>query len=257
VRAKGGHFWTPIGGQDCVPIDSDCFFQKHASKGSPQEIPQFEAKGADWLYLDRLKSLLAAVQMGTVEFHIGGVRRDRLDRPDRLVFDLDPDETVGFAAVRTAALDLRDLLGDLGLESAAMVTGGKGVHVVVALNRRTDGTTVRDFAHTVAQSMASREPSRFTASMSKARRRGRIFIDWQRNTTGATAICPWSVRAKPGAPVAVPLAWDALGRLHSAAAFGPDAARERAEEADPLCATARGTLGAQVIARLERMIGSL
>ncbi|MEB8386753.1 DNA ligase D [Rhodobacteraceae bacterium KMM 6894] len=205
-------------------IDDACFFQKHDSGGMPDALSRIaieESDGdtADYLYATRTQSLIAAAQMGTIEFHIQGVRTDRLERPDRLVFDLDPDEGLDWADVRNAAFDVRDTLAGLGLDSGAIVTGGKGVHVWLALRRTRGWDTVRLFAKGFAHVLAARQPDRYTASMSKSKRSGRIFIDWLRNERGATAVAPYSLRARPGAPVAVPVTWEELMTLDSANSF--------------------------------------
>lgn len=205
------------------------FFQKHKGEGWPEAIRTFcDDEGEDRIFIADVEGIVAAAQMGVVEFHIGGMRRDRLDRPDRMVFDLDPDPEVGWPEVAAAARDVRDLLQAMGLPSAPLVTGGKGVHVVVPLRRRADQEEVTDFARGFAAMLAGQEPERFVATMSKAKRKGRIFVDWLRNQRGATAICPFSPRARAGAPVAVPVTWDELARLPAAASFGFAEARERA-----------------------------
>jgi bifunctional non-homologous end joining protein LigD len=212
-------------------LGGERFFQKHAGKGWPAALKTVaveESDGtADYIYVDSAAGLVGAVQMGRVEFHIWGARRDRLDRPDRLVFDLDPDEALGFAAVRDAAMLLHDRLGDLGLPSWPLLTGGKGLHVVVELARRAGWEPVARFARLMAQALSEAEPQRFVAKASMAERKGRIFIDWLRNGRGATAVAPFSVRARPGAPVAMPVGWDELPKLTAANAFGMAAARER------------------------------
>ncbi|MHA3979412.1 non-homologous end-joining DNA ligase LigD [Halovulum sp. GXIMD14794] len=157
--------------------------------------------------------------MGAVEFHVWPAHVDKLDRPDRLVFDLDPNETLAFADVREAARDLGAFLDEIGIETRPMVTGGKGVHLVTPLRRTVEWDALKGFAKAVAHAMAAREPERFVASMSKERRMGRIFIDYLRNERGATAVAPCSVRARPGAPVAVPVAWGDLATLDSANSF--------------------------------------
>lgn len=199
-------------------IDGDCFFQKHPGKGWPgalEEIAIEEKDGetADYIYATRAQALVAAAQMGAVELHIWGARTDRLERPDRMVFDLDPDEGLDWADVRGAAFDMRDRLDDLGLASVPMVTGGKGVHVCLHLRRSHDWDIVKSFARTLAHVMAEAAPDRYTATMSKEKRKGRIFIDWLRNERGQTAIAPYSLRARPGAPVAMPMTWDELKGL--------------------------------------------
>ena len=205
-------------------LKEPCFFQKHGHGAMPDAlstVPVAEKDGSlePYLYATRPQSLVAAAQMGTVEFHIWGARVDRLDRPDRLVFDLDPDEGLGWPVVRAAAVELRDRLARLGLEAGAIVTGGKGVHVWLPLRRTRDWEVVKLFARTFAQSMAEAAPDRYTATMSKAKRKGRIFIDWLRNDRGATAIAPYALRARKGAPVAVPVTWDALADLPGADVF--------------------------------------
>lgn len=149
---------------------------------------------------------------------------------------------------------MRDLLADLGLPSAPMVTGGKGIHVVVNLNRRATQETVIHFSRAVATLLATREPERFVATMSKAKRTGRIFIDWLRNQRGATAICPFSIRARPGARVAVPVGWDELEGLGSARAFGLAEAAERA--ASPLPLSRLAGISADTVRRLDRLAAS-
>ncbi|ETX27741.1 DNA ligase D [Roseivivax isoporae] len=224
-------------------IGDDCFFQKHAGKGFPaalRTVPIEEKDGGteDYMYLSGPDSVLAAVQMGTLEFHVWGARRDRLDRPDRMVFDLDPDEGLGFDAVRDAARDLRDHLARIGLPCGAMVTGGKGVHVVVPLKRQATWDTVKGFAKTFAHILAERAPERYTATMSKQKRRGRIFVDWLRNERGATAIAPYALRAREGAPVAVPVTWDELSRLDRANGFTIGDMADRLGRDDPLAEAA-------------------
>ncbi len=231
-------------------ISRSCFFQKHGGKGFPAAMTTFRDGGEDWLYLGGRAAIVSAVQMGAVEFHVQGTRRDRLDRPDRMVFDLDPDEGLGWDDVRAAAREVRALLEAVELESGVMTTGGKGLHVVASLRRTVEVETVATLACTVAEHLAERAPDRFTANVRKARRKGRVFIDWQRNTRGATAVCPWSVRARPGAPVAMPLAWDELDEVPSGSAFSVAEALARLDR-DPLAETPAGTLSARTLERLE------
>lgn len=205
-------------------IDGQCFFQKHDGGGMPDALARVEIEESDgdagtYLYATRPESLIAAAQMGSLEFHIWGARVDRLDRPDRLVFDLDPDDALGWADVQAAAIEIRDALAGLGLTSGAIVTGGKGVHVWLPLRRTRSWDTVKAFAKTFAHILATRNPERYIATMSKAKRKGRIFIDWLRNERGATAIAPYSLRARPGAPVAVPVTWNELEKLKAANGF--------------------------------------
>jgi bifunctional non-homologous end joining protein LigD len=198
----------------------ECFFQKHASKGFPEEfraVAISESAGKrDYLYIEDLQGLVAAVQMGALELHLWGAHADEVEKPDRLVFDFDPDEDVAFGAVKNAAKDMHARLKKLGLQSFPMVTGGKGIHVVVPLARGHSWDQHRDFAEAIARVMAEEEPDRFVATMSKAKRKGKIFVDYLRNTRGATAIAPYSSRAKKGAPFAMPVSWPSLGKLKDA-----------------------------------------
>ncbi len=200
--------------------EGDGFFQKHASPGFPDafkpiSVREKEGKG-QYLYIEDERGLVAAVQMGVLELHIWGAHNKTLEKPDRLVFDFDPDEAVEFATVREAARDMRDRLKHLGLTSFPMATGGKGIHVVVPLTPRNDWDDIRAFAEAMARTIAAEDPDRYLAEMSKVKRKGRIFIDYLRNARGATAIAPFSTRARKGAPIAWPVSWTALGRLASA-----------------------------------------
>ncbi|MGB3718766.1 MAG: hypothetical protein DIU63_04240 [Proteobacteria bacterium] len=192
----------------------NCFFQRHAGSGVPPEVSQitidgFEESGA-YLYIRNVEGLIALVQMGVLEIHPWGARNDRPDRPDRIIFDLDPGEGLGFADVMGAAHDLCAVLAEKKLEAFAKTTGGKGLHVVVPITRSYDWPTVKAFAKRIAESMAGDAPERFLTKVSKAERKGRIFIDYLRNDPTSTAIAPYSTRAKAGAPVAMPVEWEAL-----------------------------------------------
>jgi bifunctional non-homologous end joining protein LigD len=217
--------------------EEDCFFQKHASPGFPDAFKTVEIRETSgsraYLSIEGRAGLVAAAQMGVLELHVWGARTDRQERPDRLVFDLDPDERVGFEAVKTAARDLRERLDGLRLCSFLMATGGKGLHVVLPLPRRHGWQHHKAFAEAIAQAMAADDPDRYVATASKERRKGRIFVDWLRNVRGATAIAPYSPRARQDAPLSWPLSWRALGQLASARpATIADAAR-KTRRADP------------------------
>jgi len=220
--------------------DNECFFQKHTAKGMPRAlhaIPVTESDGevAKYLMIDSPSGLVAAAQVGALELHIWGAHADSIEHPDRVVFDLDPDGDVTFADVRTAARDVRKLLETANLQSFALVTGGKGIHVVLPLDASQGWDEVKAFAKGVATKLAETEPQRFTATMSKARRKGRIFIDWLRNERGATAIAPYSPRARGIASVATPVSWSELGRVAHADAFTiPEVKRRVAQlKSDP------------------------
>ena len=204
-------------------LGGQAFFQKHLRKGWPKAlkpVPIETSSGVeDYIYVTDAAGLVGAVQMGTVEFHIWGSKRVKLERPDRMVFDLDPDEGLDWPAVRAAAFEVRDTLDTLGLPSWPMLSGGKGVHVIVPLRRTVGWDTVKLFSHTVATHLAEAQPDRYIATMSKAKRTGRIFVDYLRNERGSTAITPFSVRARPGATVAFPLSWEALKTAPAANAY--------------------------------------
>lgn len=215
-----------------------CFFQRHDHKGFPaamkrQEIAEKDGGKATYLRLDTLSSLIAGVQMGTLEFHIWGSRGDMLEKPDRLVFDLDPDEGLDFGDVKEASFDIRDRLAELGLKTVPLVTGGKGVHVIAPLTRRAEWPEVKGFARGFARMLAAEAPERYVAQASKAKRKGRIFVDWLRNERGATAIAPYSTRSREGAPVAVPVSWDELQELEAANQFRITDMEDRLKAADP------------------------
>lgn len=201
-------------------VDGEGFFQKHASPGFPGAFKPIDIKEKDgkgrYFYIEDERGLVAAVQMGVLELHIWGAHTATLDTPDRLVFDLDPDPAVDFSTVRDAAREVRDRLKLFGLESFAMATGGKGIHVVVPLAPDRGWDVIHSFATGLARTLATENPDRYVAEMSKARRKGRIFIDYLRNTRGATAVAPFSTRARDGAPLAWPILWKSLGRVASA-----------------------------------------
>lgn len=198
-----------------------CFFQKHDSGSFGEHVlhvPIREKNGAheDYLYVEDGDGLLACVQMGTIEFHGWGSHVDSLEQPDRMVFDLDPDEGLDFSDVKKAALDIRRQLADIGLVSFVMLSGGKGVHVVVPVDRGHSWDAHKDFSKRFAEALSLAEPERYVATMSKAKRKGKIFIDWLRNQRGSTAIMPWSVRAREHASIAAPIGWDELAGVESA-----------------------------------------
>jgi bifunctional non-homologous end joining protein LigD len=203
---------------------SKCFFQKHDSGsfgGSVRHVPIMEKDGGveDYLYVEDAAGVLSCVQMGTIEFHGWGSHVADVEAPDRMSFDLDPDEGLGFEDVKKAAFDLRRQLGDVGLVSFAMLSGGKGIHVIVPLTPGHDWDVHKDFSRRFAEAISIAEPERFVATMSKAKRKGKIFIDWLRNQRGSTAVMPYSARARSGAPVAAPVGWDELRDIDTPSRF--------------------------------------
>jgi bifunctional non-homologous end joining protein LigD len=193
-----------------------CFFQKHARAGIPTEflhlIPE---KGDKVISIDDLDGLIALVQGGALEIHLRGSTVDDRERADRLVFDLDPGPGLGFADVVAGAREVRERLKRVKLKSFVKTTGGKGLHVVVPIKPE-PWDVAKEFTRQVALSMSKDSPERYLATASKARRENRIFVDWLRNSREATAIAPYSTRARAGAPVAVPVDWSELGKLKGA-----------------------------------------
>ena len=190
----------------------NCFYQRHAGAGIPRQIEKVKVPGFDnpFLFIRGLPGLIALVQIGVLEIHPWGVTVDRPERPDRIIFDLDPGEGLGFDAVVAAAHDVRERLADLGLASFVKTTGGKGLHVVLPIAPVLDWPVVKEWARSLSETMAADAPDRYLIRSAKAERTGRIFIDYLRNDPTASAVGPYSTRARPGAPVAMPLDWDAV-----------------------------------------------
>lgn len=199
-------------------IEGQRFFQKHVAHGFGKSVKRMDVREAsgevkEYFYVDDLPGLMNLVQMNAIELHPWGSKADDLERPDRMIFDLDPDPSITWKDIRIAAQDVRDHLADLGLPSYPRLSGGKGVHVVVPLAPHAGWDEVRDFCESFANAMVQRKPGRYVATMSKAKREGRIFIDWLRNGRGSTSIAAWSLRARAGAPAAVLLTWEELTRI--------------------------------------------
>jgi bifunctional non-homologous end joining protein LigD len=194
-------------------IDAQKVYQQHAGKHFPDWIPRVEVRKEGGTVLHAVvregAALVYLAQQGCITPHAWTSRADRLERPDRLIIDLDPSEGSDLD-VRTAALTVGETLRELGLEPFAMTTGSKGFHLVVPLQRRADHEAVREVASGIAALIAAREPERFTTEFRKAKRDGRILLDVMRNRWAHTAVAPYAVRARPGAPVATPLRWEEL-----------------------------------------------
>jgi bifunctional non-homologous end joining protein LigD len=200
-----------------------CFYQKHWTGNLPGIktvlVKEDGGEKRPYAVATRGSDLVRLVQYGVMEFHTWQSRSDRIDSPDRVVLDLDPDPGVQWPRVREGAFALRAILSDLGLTSWVKTSGGKGLHVVVPIDRRATWEVVQAFARAVAERLAAETPNRYVTVASKAARKGRIFIDHLRNSRGATAVAPWSVRARKGAPVSVPIRWEELRTLKSGNAF--------------------------------------
>jgi bifunctional non-homologous end joining protein LigD len=220
-------------------LGKKCFFQKHIGEGFPKavssvRVKEKDDKPADYIMIDSVRGLITLVQFGVIEFHPWGSTADDLEHPDYLVFDLDPGPGVSWDDVKEGALHVREVLEGVKLASFLKTSGGKGLHVCVPIEPAADWDTAKAFARAVALHLEKRDPDRYIANMSKDRRKGRIFVDYLRNGRGATSVAPYSVRARPGSGVSMPLAWGALDALGSAAQFtAPDILAGRTELPDP------------------------
>jgi bifunctional non-homologous end joining protein LigD len=216
----------------------ETFFQRHVGATLPKVFCRMTSKDEDgerrdYMMLADVNGLVAAAQFGALEIHIWGSRVDQLDKPDRIVFDLDPDAGLCFAPVRQAAFDLRQVLEALGLTSYPMITGGKGIDVVLPIRRKHEWESIGGFAAAVAERLAKAEPERFVATMSKAKRKGKISIDHFRNRMFATAIAPYSARARGAATIARSLSWEELRATQLADGFTIRDAGRLLEKPDP------------------------
>ncbi len=212
--------------------DGECFFQKHhaATLGKHVRAVTLKQKSGaeDYLYVRDIEGLLELVQMNALEFHPWGSHVDKPELPDVMVFDLDPGPGVTWKQVVAGGRDVRARLQEAGLESYVRLSGGKGLHVVAPIARGPSWDRVKDFTGAFAEAMAAQKPNAYVATMSKAKRDGKIFIDWLRNGRGATSVASWSLRARPGAPVAMPIRWEELGRVASPAMYNLHKAMRRA-----------------------------
>jgi bifunctional non-homologous end joining protein LigD len=204
-------------------IDGEHFFQRHAMKGMSDAIKQIPIPGGEskkpYLYIDGEEGLFGLVQIGTLEIHDWGVSLAHVDKPDRIVFDLDPDEGLPLATLKAATEEVREFLADLGFKSFLKSTGGKGLHLVAPIAPKLGWDEVKPFTKAVADALVSARPDRYTANPLKKTREGKIFVDYLRNQRGGSAIVNYSTRAKEGAPVACPLRWDELKGLKEAAPY--------------------------------------
>jgi bifunctional non-homologous end joining protein LigD len=215
-----------------------CFFQKHIGEHA---IPGVDVAMIDdsagrnpYIIANTAKALVGLAQMHALELHVWGGKAATIERPDTMIFDLDPDPGLSWAMIVAAARQTRSVLAELGLVALVKTTGGKGLHVVVPLERRHTWDEVKDFAEGVAAHLAQALPDQFTATLSKARRRGKVFVDYLRNARGATAVAPYSLRARAEPTVATPLSWDELSPRTVPGAFTLATVLERvAKRKDP------------------------
>ena len=188
-----------------------CFYQKHVNEHFPPSVYRVDVGDPEpYGAVNSLEGLLSLAQMGVLELHIWGSHRDRIEQPDYIVFDFDPDEGLDWERVVEGALAMRAFLEDLGLRTFLKTTGGKGLHVVLPIARKDNWDEVKAFTKAVSEKMVAAEPQKYTSKLPKASRKGKIFIDYLRNGRGATSICAYSTRARANAPVSVPLFWEEL-----------------------------------------------
>jgi bifunctional non-homologous end joining protein LigD len=214
-----------------------CFFQKHIGRTLPAAIAEIDdpQERQRWIYVKDLDGLLGLVQMSVLELHVWGCSVRDLERANRLVIDLDPGARVPWARVIEAALELRGRLRQLKLQSFVRTSGGKGLHVVIPLKPAAPWDLARSFVRVLAEQLQRDQPERYLVVAAKAARSGRIFIDYLRNGRGATAVCSYSLRNRPGVPVATPLSWDELPKVGAPDEFRFETIRERLRRvrADP------------------------
>ena len=225
-------------------VHEQCFFQKHRWAGLGQAVRLVPIPGDDepMVAIDDLAGLLELVQAGVLEIHPWGSRTETPELPDRITIDLDPGEDVPWEQVIAGALDVRARLSDMGLRSFVKTTGGKGLHVVLPISPGPSWEAVKAFALSLSERMAAESPDRYTDNMAKRVRHGRIYVDYLRNGMGATAVAAYSTRARPGAAVSTPLAWDELGPKYPRQPF------YRREPADAACISRRGSVGRDAVA---------
>lgn len=217
-----------------------CFHQKHPTRGVSRDVLRvaiMENSGAtaEHMMVRDARGLIALVQIGALEIHTWGSHEAQLDYPDQLTFDLDPDEGLPWPAVVQAARDVREQLEALGLPTFLKTTGGKGLHVVTPIEPTTPWDDAKVFCRAVAELLVQAQPAKYVTNIAKQKRKGKVLIDYLRNGRGATAIAPYSTRARSGAPVATPLRWEELSDDLRPASFTVETlpARLKAQRSDP------------------------
>jgi bifunctional non-homologous end joining protein LigD len=234
--------------------------QKKVMAGSPKaikpvEITEEDGDVVDYMQIHDMPGLVALAQLGTLEIHTWGARADNPEKPDLAVFDLDPDVGLGWERVALGAFELRRRLNDLGLRSFLKTTGGKGLHLVVPVERRLGWDDFKEFTKLVVEKLEHDEPDKFTTNMAKKARKGKIFLDYLRNGRNATFIAPYSPRAREGAPVAVPIAWEELAAGVDPAAFTMQTVPKRLAQLDEDPWSDMNTVKQSITAAMWRAVG--
>ena len=223
-------------------VKADCFYQRNVGFGLGTQVYPFlwkyKGRSYNYIYVKDVMGIMQMIQMGVIEIHPWGATIDNIHRPDRMIFDLDPDPSIPFSTVKHAAREIRARLQKAGLESALKCTGGKGLHLVVPLMPTRSWHDIKAWASAFAHTMVRESPDQYVATITKSKRKGKILIDFFRNDYTATSIASYSLRARAGAPVSVPLEWRELTRLESASQFGMDVVlkriqRQQSQEALP------------------------
>ena len=198
-------------------ISKNCFYQKHWDKSMTEHTKavsiEEKSKSAPYVLINNPKALLANVQLNVIEFHAWGSRADDIEKPDRLIFDLDPGPGILWKTIIQAAWHLGEELEKIKLQSFVKLTGGKGLHIVVPLRRTLSWEKLKQFSRDFSNHMQNLNPSLYTINMNKTKRDKKIFIDYFRNTRGATSVAPYSLRARPQASVALPVSWNELSKV--------------------------------------------
>ncbi len=218
-------------------VKADCFYQRNVGFGLGPDVHPFEwnykGRRYKYIYVDDAKGIMEMIQMSVIEIHPWGATIDRVHTPDRMIFDLDPDPSVPFSGVKEAAYRIRQRLKKDGLESWLKCTGGKGLHIVVPLEATNGWDEVKGWASALAHEMVEEAPDKYVATITKSKRKGKILIDYFRNDYTATGIAAYSLRARPGAPVAVPIDWAELPQLERADQFDMNAVLRRIQSGRP------------------------
>ena len=198
-------------------IENDKFFKKHLdnsnAKIGKKRLPSDKGHREDYYYFKDIEGLLSEVQQNSFEFHIWGSSANKINHPNMLVFDLDPDEKMNLKRVRQGVKDLKSILDDLSITSFLKTSGGKGYHVVIPVQSIKNWKDFKTFAQNIAKLMEAKWPNRYTSNIRKNNRKNKIFIDWIRNTKGATSVAPYSLRLRNGAPVSMPISWNDLDKI--------------------------------------------
>ena len=193
-------------------IDGEKFFKKHPSNETG-DIGTIKIDGEDYFCIDNTSQLISQVQNGTIEFHVWGSKKPNIERPDVMVFDLDPDEKLSLSKLRQGVLNLKSVLDDLGLKSNLKTSGGKGYHIMVNFKKQMNWDKFGDFSEKIALLLQEKWPNLFTTNIRKDNRQGKIFVDYLRNKRSASCVAAYSLRARKNAPISFPLSWEQLNKI--------------------------------------------